>query len=114
MKPLSDPLNSLLLVGGLLMWYPSLPFLRKELAGAAAIPKGEPSGNRSLRLRADQSHDSGVGDLSRRPASAASRVDRLVSSSGGEAPMLIFREALEIFAYRCFAYLPLVKYAFLF
>ena len=33
---------------------------------------------------------------------------------GGEAPMLIFREALKIFAYRCFAYLPLVKYAFFF
>ncbi len=37
MKPLSDPLNSLLLVGGLLMWYPSLPVLRMVLAGAAAI-----------------------------------------------------------------------------
>ena len=42
MKPLSDPLNSLPLVGGLLMWYPSLPVLSKELAGAAAIPRGEP------------------------------------------------------------------------
>ena len=61
MGPLSDPLNSLPLVGGLLMWYPSLPVLKRKLAGAAAIPKGEPSGNRSLRLRADQSHDSGVG-----------------------------------------------------
>ena len=61
MKPLSDPLNSLPLVGGLLMWNPSLPVSSKKLAGAAAIPKGEPSGNRSLRLRADQSHDSGVG-----------------------------------------------------
>ena len=37
MKPLSDPLNSLPLVGGLLMWYPSLPVLKKKLAGAAAI-----------------------------------------------------------------------------
>ena len=51
-----------------------MPVLRKRLAGAAATPKGEPSGSRSLRLRADQSQDSGV---------------------GGEAPMLIFREALE-------------------
>ena len=25
---------------------------------------------------------------------------------GGKAPMLIIREALEIFAYRCFAYSP--------
>ena len=33
---------------------------------------------------------------------------------GGEAPMLIFREALEIFAHRCFAYSSLEKYAFLF
>jgi len=33
---------------------------------------------------------------------------------GGKAPMLIFREALEIFAHRCFAYSPLAKYAFLF
>ena len=61
MNPLSDPLNSLPLVGGLLMWYPSLPVSSKKLAGAAAIPKGEPSGSRSLRLRADQSRDSGVG-----------------------------------------------------
>ena len=61
MKPLSDPLNSLPLVGGLLMWYPSLPTLRRTLAGAAAIPGGEPSGSRSLRLRAGQSQDSGVG-----------------------------------------------------
>ena len=28
--------------------------------------------------------------------------------------MLIFREALEIFAHRCFAYSPLEKYTFLF
>ena len=132
MEPLSDPLNLLPLVGGLLMWYPSLPVSSKKLAGAAAIPRGEPSGNRSLRLRAGQSHDSGVGALSRRPAisrrptSNASCVDHLVSSpgtsrvgrlgasSGGKAPMLIIREALEIFAYRCFAYSPLAKYAFLF
>ena len=60
-----------------------------KLAGAAATPKGEPSGSRSLRLRADQSQDSGVGALSRRPASVASRVGRLVSSPGGFAPMLI-------------------------
>ena len=33
---------------------------------------------------------------------------------GGKAPMLIFREALEIFAHRCFAYFPLAKYAFSF
>ncbi len=33
---------------------------------------------------------------------------------GGEAPMLIFREALESVAYRCFAYSILAKYAFLF
>ena len=33
---------------------------------------------------------------------------------GGKAPMLIFREALEIFAHRYFAYFPLAKYAFLF
>ena len=33
---------------------------------------------------------------------------------GGKAPMLIIREALDIFAYRCFAYSPLAKYAFLF
>ena len=39
MKPLSDPLNSLPLVGGLLMWYPSLPVLKRKLAGAAAIPQ---------------------------------------------------------------------------
>ena len=32
---------------------------------------------------------------------------------GGKAPMLIIREALEIFAYRCFAYLLLITYAFL-
>ena len=62
--------------------------LSKKLAGAAAIPKGEPSGSRSLRLRADQSRDSGVGALSRRPAisrrptSNASCVDHLVSSPG--------------------------------
>ena len=77
MEPLSDPLNSLPLVGGLLMWYPSLPVSSKKLAGAAAI-----------KIAA--------------------------WGLGGEAPMLIFREALKIFAYRCFAYLPLVKYAFLF
>ena len=47
-------------------WYPSLPVLRKKLAGAAAIPRGEPSGNRSLRLRADQSQDSGVGAWGRK------------------------------------------------
>ena len=39
MEPLSDPLNSLPLVGGLLMWYPSLPVLKRKLAGAAAIPQ---------------------------------------------------------------------------
>ena len=77
MEPLSDPLNSLPLVGGLLMWYPSLPVSSKKLAGAAAI-----------KIAA--------------------------WGLGGEAPMLIFREALKIFAYRCFAYLPLVKYIFLF
>jgi len=33
---------------------------------------------------------------------------------GGEAPMLIFGEALEIFAHRCFAYFSLEKYALLF
>ena len=66
-----------------------MPVLRMKLAGAAAIPRGEPSGSRSLRLRADQSRDSGVGALSRRPASGASRVGRLVSSPGGFAPMLI-------------------------
>ena len=33
---------------------------------------------------------------------------------GGKAPMLIFKEALEIFVYRCFAYLPSGKYSFLF
>ena len=33
---------------------------------------------------------------------------------GGEAPMLIFKEALEIFVYKCFAYLHSRKYAFLF
>ena len=59
------------------LWYPSLPILRRELAGAAAI-----------RIAA--------------------------WGLGGEAPMLIVWEALEIFVYRCFAYLPLVKYAFLF
>ena len=59
------------------LWNPSLPVLRKELAGAAAI-----------RIAA--------------------------WGIGGEAPMLIFREALEIFAYRCFAYFFLAKYAFLF
>ena len=32
---------------------------------------------------------------------------------GGEAPILIFREALEIFAYRCLAYFLLEKYALL-
>ena len=37
MEPLSDPLNLLPLVGGLLMWYPSLPVSSKKLAGAAAI-----------------------------------------------------------------------------
>ncbi len=26
-------------------WYPSLPVLKKKLAGAAAIPRGEPSGH---------------------------------------------------------------------
>jgi len=36
MKPLGDPLNLLPLVGGLLMWNPSLPVLRRRLAGAAA------------------------------------------------------------------------------
>ena len=78
MKPLSDPLNSLPLVGGLLMWYPSLPTLRRTLAGAAAI-----------RIAA--------------------------WGIGGEAPMLIFfREALEIFIHRCFAYLFSGKHAFLF
>ena len=66
-----------------------MPVLRIKLAEAAATPKGEPSGSRSLRLRADQSQDSGVGALSRRPASGASRVGRLVSSPGGFAPMLI-------------------------
>ena len=44
MKPLGDPLNLLPLVGGLLMWNPSLPVLRKKLAGTVAIPGGEPSG----------------------------------------------------------------------
>ena len=58
------------------LWYPSLPFLKKELAGAAAI-----------RIAAW-----GV---------------------GGEAPMLIFREALKIFSNRCFVYLFLIKYTFL-
>ena len=77
MKPLSDPLNSLPLVGGLHMWYPSLPVSSKKLAGAAAI------GIAAWGL-------------------------------GGEAPMLIFREALDIFAHRCFAYLSLEKYAILF
>ena len=57
MEPLSDPLNSLPLVGGLLMWYPSLPVLKRKLAGAAAI-----------RIAA--------------------------WGHGGEAPMLIFKEAL--------------------
>ena len=57
MGPLSDPLNSLPLVGGLLMWYPSLPVLKRKLAGAAAI-----------KIAA--------------------------WGHGGEAPMLIFKEAL--------------------
>ena len=39
---------------------------------------------------------------------------RIVAWGGGEAPMLISREALRIFVYRDFAYLFLVKYAFLF
>ena len=73
MKPLSDPLNSLTIVGRLLMWSPSFPVSSKKLSGAAAI------------LIAAWGH-------------------------GGFAPILIFREALEIFAYRCFAYLPLAKY----
>ena len=34
MEPLSDPLNSLPLVGGLLMWYPSLPVSSKKLFAA--------------------------------------------------------------------------------
>ena len=58
-------------------WYPSLPVLRKRLAGAAAI-----------RIAA--------------------------WGLGGKAPMLIIREALEIFAYKCFAYLSCEKYTFLF
>ena len=100
--------------------------LSKKLAGAAATPKGEPSGSRSLRLRADQSRDSGVGALSRLPANVVSCAGRLVSSPGGvsrqptsvcelcwslrfftKAPMLIFREALDIFAHRCFYIFPL-------
>ena len=39
-----------------------LPALRKELAGAAAIPGVEPSDSRSFRLRADQSQDSDGGE----------------------------------------------------
>ena len=103
-------------------WYPSLPVLRKRLAGAAAIPGGEPSGSRSLRLLAGQSQDRGVGDWGHKQTTNERM--RVVPKKRGmlcwslsffiKAPMLIFREALEIFAHRCFAYFPLAKYAFLF
>ena len=51
--------------------------LRRKLAGAAAIPKGEPSGSRSLRLRADQSQDSGVGGF--KQATGLSLKENLIS-----------------------------------
>ena len=41
----------------------------------------------------------------RRKLAGAAAIRIAAWGIGGEAPMLIFREALEIFAYRCFAYL---------
>ena len=72
-----------------------MPVLKRNLAGATAIPREEHFDSRSLRLRADQSRDSGVGNLSRLPANVVSCAGRLGFSPGGEAPILKkFREAL--------------------
>ena len=54
----------------------------------------------------------GVGGVSRQPTSVCELCWSL--SFFTKAPMLNFREALEIFAHRCFAYSSLEKYAFLF
>ena len=54
----------------------------------------------------------GVGGVSRQPTSVCELCWSLRFSI--KAPMLIFREALDIFAHRCFAYLSLAKYAILF
>ena len=72
-----------------------MPILRKKLAGAAAIGIAA----------------WGLGGVSRQPTSARELCWSL--SFFIKAPMLIFREALELF-YRRFAYFPLAKYAFLF
>ena len=52
--------------------------------------------------------------LLRKKLAGAAAIGIAAWGLGGEAPMLIFREALEIFAYRYFAYFFLAKYAFLF
>ena len=77
-------------------WYPSLLVFRKKLAGAAAIPGG------SLPAAA------------RFACGPISLTIAAWGHGGDEAPMLIFKEALEIFVYRCFAYLLSGKYVFLF
>ena len=102
------------------------------MPGPPLSPEGSLPAIRSLRLRADQSRDSGVGDWGRKQTTNERMRVVLVAykreskslicvfelrgfiSFFIKAPMLILREASEIFTPRCFAYFPLAKYAFLF